>query len=202
MRLVPARLHDLVHVVCVIHAIHNGLNRVALHDFRYLRKRFIIKEMAACDTNIDEAIDFAAKKLVLGKLKEQQVCALQQFVSGHDIFINLPTGFGKSVIFQAATVVLDFLNADDGGNKALVIVVVPLKALAVDQLDRARQLGIEAADITSHIPDCILEEAEKFSILFASPESLCSTNGRALLRSVRSRCYGLFVDESHCVSKW
>ncbi len=160
---------------------------------------------------LDEAIDYAAKKLGLGQLKQQQISALQQFVSGHDLFVNLPTGFGKSVIFQAATVVLDFLNrtrrdktckSKTPEDKALVIVVVPLKALAVDQLDRAKQLGLEAADITSDIPDCILEQAEKFSILFTSPESLCSTRGRELLQSVRSRCYGLFIDESHCVAKW
>ena len=73
--------------------------------------------------------------------------ALKQFTQGNDLFVNLPTGFGKSVIFQAAPVIIDFLKKDvvvgefgnaetdtGGGEKALVIVVLPLKALAVDQL--------------------------------------------------------------------
>ncbi|XP_038063037.1 uncharacterized protein LOC119733729 [Patiria miniata] len=90
---------------------------------------------------VDDAIDFAARKLGLDKFKSQQVNALRQFAQGNDIFINLPTGFGKSLIFQGSTVVVDFLKGDRvRGNdnisdcdKSLVIVVLPLKALAVDQ---------------------------------------------------------------------
>ena len=141
------------------------------------------------------------KKIGLEKLKYQQICALQQFARGQDLFVNLPTGFGKSVIFQAAPLVWDFLNKD-ADEKALVVVVVPLKALAIDQLHRAKQLGLQAADVTTDIPDDILEQCDEFSILFGSPESLCSVKGRELLQSVRQRCYGLFVDECHSVSKW
>ena len=32
-------------------------------------------------------------------LKEKQVEAIQSFLSGHDIFVSLPTGYGKSVIY-------------------------------------------------------------------------------------------------------
>lgn len=72
---------------------------------------------------------------------------LTLFAQGNDIFINLPMGFGKSLIFQASTVIVDFLKVVVGGNdnhdnddigadeKSLVVVVLPLKALAVDQLD-------------------------------------------------------------------
>ena len=119
-----------------------------------------------------------------------------------------PPGLGKSVIFQASTFVVDFLKDVDGNrpshasNKALVIVVLPLKALAVEQLDRACKLGLEAADITSDIPVHVLEQSNKYAILFASPEILCTTIGKELLLLVKNRCCGLFVDESHCVSKW
>ena len=109
------------------------------------------------------------------------------------------------MIFQASTFVVDFLKDVDGNrpshasNKALVIVVLPLKALAVD---RACKLGLEAADITSDIPVHVLEQSNKYAILFASPEILCTTIGKELLLLVKNRCCGLFVDESHCVSKW
>ena len=115
---------------------------------------------------VEEAINFAARKLGIEKLKCHQVAALRQFAQGNDLLINLPTGFGKSVIFQASTFVVDFLKDVDGNrprpshaiNKALVIVVLPLKALAVDQLDRACKLGLEAANITSDIPVHVLEQ--------------------------------------------
>ena len=31
-------------------------------------------------------------------LKEEQLVAVEQFVSGKDVFVSLPTGFGKSLI--------------------------------------------------------------------------------------------------------
>ena len=95
---------------------------------------------------LDEALDFAAQTLGL-ELKRHQTTALRQLVQGHDLFVNLPTGFGKSIIFQAATIVLDFLNESQTGeihDKALVFVVLPLKALAVDQLDRVKKIGLNA----------------------------------------------------------
>ena len=102
---------------------------------------------------------------------------------------------------------MDFLKDVDGNrpshasNKALVIVVLPLKALAVDQLDRVCKLGLDAADISSDIPVHVLEQSNKYAILFASPEILCTTIRKELLQLVKNRCCGLFVDESYCVSK-
>ena len=34
-------------------------------------------------------------------LKDEQLSAIGKFVSGKDIFVSLPTGFGKSLIFLA-----------------------------------------------------------------------------------------------------
>ena len=95
--------------------------------------------------------------------------------------------------------VKDFLYdvVDESKEKALVIVILPLKALAVDQLNSVSQLGLKAADITSDISDGILEESHKYSVLFASPEILFTTKGKELLKFVRSRCHGMIFDESH-----
>ena len=162
---------------------------------------------------VQEALDFAAQKLGFKEFKSHQSAALRNFVQGQDLFVNLPTGFGKSGVFQAAPVVLDFMrlhkpgvhrDADESeGEKSLIIVILPLKALAVDHFHRVNQLGLKAADVTSpHIPDIVLEESSEYSIIFASPESLFSIKGKELLRLVKPRCCGIFVDESHCVAKW
>ena len=45
---------------------------------------------------LDEALDFAAQTLGL-ELKRHQTTALRQLVQGHDLFVNLPTGFGIRV---------------------------------------------------------------------------------------------------------
>ena len=53
--------------------------------------------------SIGPALEFAKIKLGLEELKKHQTTAIRNFVEGHDLLVNLPTGFGKSVIFQAAT---------------------------------------------------------------------------------------------------
>ena len=162
---------------------------------------------------IGPALEFAKIKLGLEEFKKHQTTAIRNFVQGHDLVVNLPTGFGKSVIFQAATIVIDYLNglhkepgeqvdSGDKKEKSLVIVVLPLKALAVEQLQRAQQIGLVGADVTSGITSHVLENVHRFSILFASPETLLGQNGKELLKLVRSRCRGIFIDESHCVAKW
>ena len=62
-------------------------------------------------SSFDEAVEFVANKLGLSQLRDQQVSALRLIVGGHDVFVNLPTGFGKSIIFQATPIIIDFLNA-------------------------------------------------------------------------------------------
>ena len=53
--------------------------------------------------SIGPALEFAKIKLGLEEFKKHQTTAIRNFVEGHDLLVNLPTGFGKSVIFQAAT---------------------------------------------------------------------------------------------------
>ena len=40
-------------------------------------------------------------------LKEKQVEAIQRFLSGHDVFVSLPTGYGKSVIYAILPLIFD-----------------------------------------------------------------------------------------------
>ena len=51
-------------------------------------------------TAIDALISEAAKSLPLGyELRPEQRQSLQKFVAGNDVFISLPTGFGKSLCY-------------------------------------------------------------------------------------------------------
>ena len=79
-----------------------------------------------------------------------------QRASGQDVFVNLPTGFGKSVIFQAAPFCWDFLRQIQAGSpSSIAIVISSLSALMKDQLNSLSTRGIQAAcltksDTTSH----------------------------------------------------
>ena len=67
------------------------------------------------------------------KLNRHQIDALNYVVKEKkDVFVNLPTGFGKSVIFQALPVLYASLEANRENNT--VIVVCPLVSLMKDQV--------------------------------------------------------------------
>ena len=48
---------------------------------------------------IDAAIDTAMQVFGLKILKYQQLKAVWEFVNGQDVFVSLPTGFGKSYCY-------------------------------------------------------------------------------------------------------
>lgn len=99
----------------------------------------------ASESDIDKAKLFACSKLKLDAFKAQQAQALESYLHGRDTFVCLPTGYGKSCIFQAAPLcwdcIHDVANNPDIPN-ALAVVVVPLKSLALNQLDRCHTMGL------------------------------------------------------------
>ena len=48
-----------------------------------------------------------AKEHGYEKLKEEQLLAIGEFVSEKDVFVSLPTGFGKSLIYGLLPAVYD-----------------------------------------------------------------------------------------------
>ncbi|XP_072166070.1 ATP-dependent helicase wrn-1-like [Diadema setosum] len=160
------------------------------------------------DSDIEKSIQYAAEKLgFVDGFREQQQKSLHSFIRGHDLFISLPTGFGKSVVFQAAPLCVDFLRKlHDGPDspKAVALVVMPLKSLISDQMSRAMDLGLIAGDLSSGLNDPLREGMASgvYSILFASPESLLEDDSQEIITLLKDQICGIFVDESHCVTKW
>jgi superfamily II DNA helicase RecQ len=52
--------------------------------------------------DLDDSIKYAASKLQITDVKENQKVALTSFLKGHDVIVVLPTGMGKSFILKAA----------------------------------------------------------------------------------------------------
>ena len=48
-----------------------------------------------------------AKEHGYEKLKKEQLLAIDEFVSGKDVFVSLPIGFGKSLIYGLLPAVYD-----------------------------------------------------------------------------------------------
>ena len=83
--------------------------------------------------------------LTVEALKDEQRRAIKAVYDGMDVFVWLPTGFGKSVCFQALPFVFDYkLGLVSAEKKSVVIVVAPLVALMVDQVQCLRANRVRA----------------------------------------------------------
>ena len=71
-------------------------------------------------------------------LRTEQVKAISTLASREDLFAVLPTGFGKSLIFQLLVRVVECLT----GKASCVLVVCSLKSIIQDQLAEATSLEI------------------------------------------------------------
>ena len=56
---------------------------------------------------VEQAMRYAAERIGIPSLNEKQKEAVRAFVGGKDVFVSLPTGFGKSVCFQSVLFVFD-----------------------------------------------------------------------------------------------
>ncbi len=117
-------------------------------------------------------------------------------VKGKDVVAILPTGSGKSLIYQVAGL----------SRQGLTLVISPLIALIEDQTNKLNSLGIKSIALSGPLPfyemerlmDNALYSDNKF--LFLSPERLQNNYIRKRLENAD---IGLVVvDEAHCISEW
>ena len=66
-------------------------------------------------------------KAVVTKLRAEQKQALLHLITGREVFANLPTGFGKSPIYQLAPSIIEEMSHLDGEIlSAIILVISPL----------------------------------------------------------------------------
>ena len=102
--------------------------------------------------------------------KHQKEAIISAVLKKKDVFVSLPTGFGKSVIFQALPMVFDGFT---GESDHIVIVVSPLLSLIKDQTERLRQVGISCVSLSdaSTQGEIDLVEGGFYSVVYATPDS-------------------------------
>lgn len=119
----------------------------------------------------------------------------------NDCAVLLPTGAGKSIIYQLAGLLMP----------GVTLVVDPLIALIEDQVEGLRAYGIDrAAPISSNLAReerrRLLTRAERgeYQFVLHSPERLQSPQFRETLRALSelSLVNLAVIDEAHCVSEW
>ena len=107
-------------------------------------------------------------------LKPEQKQALLKFVGGQDVFVSLPTGFGKSLCYILLPRIFDLLRVE---NKCIVIVVSPLIALMKNQVASITKIGLSATYVSDRDTKLASTSEQSVmkgnvSIVFISPEAL------------------------------
>ncbi len=155
---------------------------------------------------MEAAIEAAFSKLGYSRVREEQLKATREFVKGRDVFISIPTGSGKSLCYGCLPLVFDTLRS--ASNEAIVLVVSPLKALMLDQVQSFSSKGLQSAYVGAMDEDGETYERVRkgqFSLLFMSPEALvCGCKWREMFRSsvYQQNLVAVVVDEAHCIEKW
>lgn len=135
------------------------------------------------------------------EFREGQLEAIREVLAGRDCMVLLPTGAGKSIIYQLATMC----------RPGCAVIVDPLVALMDDQVDVMRDHGIERVEsLSSQLnPDEVrlaLDRVQSGEQLFllVTPERFRSERFRhnILAMSSQTPVSVAVVDEAHCVSEW
>lgn len=139
----------------------------------------------------------AKEKFGYQELRQGQEEAIQALLKGHDTLAIMPTGSGKSAIYQIAAVMVP----------GPTVVISPLVALQHDQVESiaAQEVG-GAAQVNSQVRQSDRDEAFEelqagdLEFLFLAPEQFNNEETLAELQAAKPSLF--VVDEAHCISEW
>jgi ATP-dependent DNA helicase RecQ len=144
----------------------------------------------------DQAERVARRELGLQRLRPFQREAVEVITGGRDTLAVLPTGSGKSAIYQVAGFMIP----------GPTVVVSPLLALQRDQVADLEERGASAAALNSRVGERrragLLQEMAggRLEFLLLAPEQLERAD---VIEALHRTGPSLFVvDEAHCVTEW
>lgn len=131
------------------------------------------------------------------KLEQEKI--IQSILNGHDTFVIMPTGGGKSLCYQLPALMLP----------GCALIISPLIALMKNQVDSIR--GFCNDNSIAHFLNSSLNKTQmkavkadivsgKTKMVFIAPETL--TKEENIIFFKNANVSFIAVDEAHCISEW
>ncbi|MEO2169792.1 MAG: RecQ family ATP-dependent DNA helicase [bacterium] len=143
-----------------------------------------------------EPMDDAAMRIGINRLHEEQRSGIDAALTGEDVLMVMPTGFGKSACYQVPSMLL----------KKPVVVISPLLALLRDQHEKLIKYEIPCVRIDGTVRgkkrQAAIEQIRKGGslLVMTTPESLANEEISGALKE--SGISLAAIDEAHCISEW
>jgi len=133
------------------------------------------------------------------QFKGEQEAVIKSVLEGHNTFVIMPTGGGKSMCYQLPALM----------QEGVAIVVSPLIALMKNQVDSVR--SFHTNDGVAHFLNSSLTKSESTRVkadvssgvtklLYVAPESLTKQENIDFLTTIKISFVA--IDEAHCISEW
>ena len=149
------------------------------------------------------ALDAMQRTFGLSSYRVSQREVVNATMSRKDCFVIMPTGAGKSLLYQLPALL----------NEGVTLVISPLLSLMEDQLIYLRSVGIEAYMLcgtsskseVAHVHAQMLDRHSRMRLLYVSPEKL--TKSKQFLSKLEGmhalgKLIRIVIDEAHCCSQW
>ena len=128
--------------------------------------------------------------------------AINAVMSNRDVFVCMPTGGGKSLIYQLPSLL----------GAGVTLVFMPLLSLIRDQSQKVKSANIKQCMFVTGMSDRekadnydLFESDPDVSLVFLTPEKLAkSQRTQSIVEKLhtQNRLARIVIDEAHCVSKW